>query len=90
MDDNEKVMTPSGPMDPVWAERLGYADTGLLQRSYPRGSAADLVAAVEQVKPVGIRLVGIIVQGRAAPWWWRWVEPTALWLLKRAGFEVCR
>ena len=56
-----------------------------------RASLQDcVVAAVEEVKPCGIRLVGVVLQGRPAPRWWRWAEPVALWLLKRAGFEVCR
>lgn len=56
------------------------------------GSAESIVAAVEQVKPAGVRLVAVVVNGvpNVPRWWWRWAEPVALWLLERAGYEVCR
>ncbi len=61
-------------------------ETGVLQASLQD----CLVAAVDEVKPAGVRLVGVVVRGSPARWWWRWAEPVALWLLRRAGFEVCR
>lgn len=85
---------------PVEAQQeKGFVDaTGQLQRSFiadmsnrpGAGTAAAVVQAVEQVKPCGIRLVCVVLQGPAPQRWWRWAEPVALWLLKRAGYEVCQ
>lgn len=90
-----------------WEERYGTGrtflreETGQLVAAYgslanmrtrPMGNAEAILEAVEDVKPAGVRLVAVVVNGipNVPRWWWRWVEPVALWLLKRAGFEVCR
>ncbi len=83
-------------LEAIQREGLERMDTGQLRPSFPprvsppRGTAQDMVDACVDVRPAGVRLVGIVVQGRVLPWRWRWVEPVALWLLRRAGFEVCQ
>lgn len=82
------------------ARTIGYVDRGLdtcrlrpsfaLRPSPSMGTAQDMVDACNDVRPAGVALVGIVVQGRVVPWRWRWVEPVALWLLRRAGYEVCQ
>ncbi len=54
------------------------------------GSAQSVLRAVQDAKPPGVDVVGVVLNDATVKRPWRWAPPVALWLLRRAGYQVIR